>query len=55
VSHNGIEYFVTGAGSMQDKLGQNVYSDANLNYYLEYQSAFGVAEVSAEVIILYHT
>ena len=37
---------------MQDKLGQNVYSDAKLNYYLEYQAAFGVVEASAEVIII---
>jgi len=48
LSRNGIEYFVTGAGSMQDKIGQNVDSGAKLNYYLEYQSAFGVVEVTSD-------
>lgn len=45
-----LEYFVTGAGSMQDKIGQGVNSEAKLNYYLEYMSAFGAVEVSAKVM-----
>lgn len=35
---------------MQDKIGQGVNSEAKLNYYLEYMSAFGAVEVSAKVM-----
>jgi len=35
---------------MQDKLGYDVTSQANLLWYLEYVSAFGVVEASAEVV-----
>jgi len=39
---------------MKDKLGNNVKSDATLEWYLEYTPSFAVAEATSKVKLYYN-